>query len=603
MCGIALVIDGSQRSDPRTIETMVDAIVHRGPDARGTAVADACHLGHARLSILDLATGAQPLADDTRRYWITYNGELYNYRDVRDELLKEGAHFLTQSDTEVVVNAYRAWGAESLDRFRGMFAFAIWDSIERELFAARDLFGEKPLYYAVAPDGALLIASEIKAILATRLVDDALDRGSMDAYLALGYVPPDRTAYRQIHTLPPAHFLRWKNGSLTLRRYWTPKLDTHPIALEDAAEQLRELLDRSVRRQMVADVEVGALLSGGTDSSTIVALAQKARAGGSPLKTFSVGFGTSINELPYARAVAAMHGTDHHEIDIPDPPVPELLEELVRMFDEPFGDSSSIPTLAIAQYARRFVKVVLTGDGADELFAGYSRHTGVLDSEHVRAPLAQWIAYSAARRLFRRSSELPDKARTARLAMERDPWRRGVLGQAIFGLRERREMWNGNGTAAPAPSYFTPPPDGHGLARALYFDLTSYLPGDLLVKVDRASMAHGLETRAPFLDRDVAEFSMALPDSLKIDDGRTKVVLRAAFETMWPESIRNRAKQGFQAPSGEWIMRPEMQPLVERVFAPGSPLRELLPGAKLPACRTDLRMWTLFILGLWLDQR
>jgi asparagine synthase (glutamine-hydrolysing) len=582
---------------------MVDAFIHRGPDASGTTVADNCHLGHARLSILDLASGAQPLADATRRYWITYNGEIYNYRDVRDALVKLGFRFLTHSDTEVVLNAFLGWGAASLDHFRGMFAYAIWDSVERELFAARDLFGEKPLYYATSDDGTLLIASEIKAILGTRLIDDALDLGSIDAYLALGYVPPDRTAYRNIHTLPPAHFLRWKDGAITITRYWSPRLETHPISLEEAAERLRELLEQSVRRQMIADVEVGALLSGGTDSSTIVALAQSTRGEKNPLKTFSVGFGKSINELPFASTVATMHGTEHYAIDIPEPPVAELLEELVRLYDEPFADSSSIPTYAISEYASRFVKVVLTGDGADELFGGYSRHIDVLDTEHVNAPLLQWIAFAAARRLVPRSRTFPEKARAARLAMLPDPWSRCILGQTIFGLRARARMWGGRGTARETPSYFSPPAGGHGLARALAFDLTSYLPGNLLVKVDRASMAHGLETRAPFLDRDVAEFAMGLPDSLKVDDGRTKVVLRAAFEAQWPESIRKRPKQGFAAPTADWLMRPEMRSLVKRVFADGSALRNLLPGATLPANQNDLRTWTLLMLGLWLEKR
>ncbi|HLF22837.1 MAG TPA: asparagine synthase (glutamine-hydrolyzing), partial [Burkholderiales bacterium] len=349
---------------------MVGALRHRGPDARGVMRLPGCQLGHTRLSIIDLASGAQPMRDESGRYAITFNGEIYNYREMRDELAALGHRFNTQSDTEVIMRAFAEWGESCLRRFRGMYAFAIWDDREQQLFAARDRFGEKPLYYARMPDGTLLLASEIRSLLASGLLVPRLSLEAVDAFLAFGYVPPDRTVYQNVQTLPPGHCLHWKGGELTVKRYWYPQFNPQPISLDDAAERMRELLAQAVRRQMVADVPVGAFLSGGHDSSTVVALMQQHTK--VPVKTFSVGFGSYINELPYARSVAAMYGTEHHEIDLGAPAVGPMLERMAAVYDEPFRDPSHIPTYLISEYARKYVKVVLTGDGADELFGGYA---------------------------------------------------------------------------------------------------------------------------------------------------------------------------------------------------------------------------------------
>jgi asparagine synthase (glutamine-hydrolysing) len=393
---------------------------------------------------------------------------------------------------------------------------------------------------------------------------------------------------------------------LTIRRYWTPRLATTKIGLADAATRLDELMRRSVRQQMIADVEVGAFLSGGVDSASIVALAQEERKGNKPLKTFSAGFGDAINELPYARSVAQMYGTSHHEIDLADAPVASLVEEVAAVYDEPFGDSSCIPTYEIARHARQFVKVVLTGDGADELFAGYDRHAIVVDVNGIALPRVQWLVLSAARRMMPRSRLISEHSRRASLATWADPWKRSLMSQLIFGARERTRLWNGrrrpDEVFSPETAIATPE-GGSDLSRALFFDLTTYLPGDLLVKVDRAAMAHGLETRAPFLDRDVAEFALSLPDALKLSGGRSKVILQTAFAGRWPEVVRSRQKQGFQAPIREWLDRPDMQPLLARVFNASSELSHLLPGVSHRKRRPDLGTWNLMMLGLWLQHR
>jgi len=598
MCGIAWIVgpDGGA-----AIGRMAASISHRGPDALTTRAFEGCHFGHARLSIIDLVSGDQPMSDSTGRLWIAFNGETYNYRELRAQLEREGVVFRTHSDTEVVVEGWKRWGKGVLDRMRGMFAFAIWNEDERSLFAARDLFGEKPLYYAVTPSGELVAASEMKAILASGKIEPRLSRGAVDAYLMLGYVPPDRTIYENIFTLPPAHCMEWRDGKVKVERYWEPRFPTRSISLDDAASEVLRLMDQAVERQMVADVPVGAFLSGGLDSSTIVAL--MSRHTPEPVKTFSVGFGDAINELPYARAVARQYNTEHHEIDLGQPNVAELLLRMIDVYDEPFADSSNMPTFRICAYARQFVKVVLSGDGGDELFGGYWWYPPLVESESVRFARMQWILLRAVGKL-RSNAALARRGTAAGLAARWDDvWGRDVAAHTILRAKTRQRLWGGNAPLFTPNGLFRPADDVRGLNRAFHFDLTSYLPGDILVKVDRAAMAHGLETRAPFLDRDLVELALSLPQSLKVDGGRTKIVMRKAFEQLWPEEIRGRGKQGFGSPTPVWMHMPEVQALIKRVTRPGAPLRELLPGVT----ERDLQQgsyaaWILLTLGLWLER-
>lgn len=607
MCGISAIVTTNKIPDD-AIERMVSALDHRGPDAQGIEKLAGCQLGQSRLSIIDLETGMQPMAYSQGRFWITFNGEIYNYREIRTILQLAGHTFTTSSDTEVILASYAQWGEACLDRFRSMFAFALWDQKEKSLFAARDLFGEKPLYYAFAHGGDLLIASEIKALIASGMVEPKLDLNSVDAYLAHGYVPPDRTIYSNVQTLPPGHYLRWKNGKLRVDRYWQPILHTEKISLADAGDRLRELLQKAVSRQMVADVPVGAFLSGGLDSSSIVALMQMQSE--RPIKTFSVGFGKHINELSYARAVASQYGTDHNEIDLGTPDVAEMLLRMAEVYDEPFADTSNIPTYLISEFARKHVKVVLSGDGADELFGGYSwTYPSLVQSEKVPESMVLWVILRSLSKLLRhRCKSLALYSAGCGLAARRpDMWSRQIMQHVYIKKERRQQLWGertGEVEAYHPGNYYLPPDGIEGVNQGFYYDLTSYLPGDILVKVDRAAMAHGLETRAPFLDRDLVEFAFTLPINLKVDGWKTKIALQEACTRFWPDELRGREKQGFGAPTHVWLGFKEVRDLMSEIFSKISRLSRLLPGAANRHATSGkvFENWILLVLGLWLER-
>jgi asparagine synthase (glutamine-hydrolysing) len=607
MCGIGLVIGSSLEQRERVTATLIAAQQHRGPDASGTLVAGACHLAHTRLSIIDLSNGAQPMSSEDGRYTITFNGEIYNFRELRTELQQIGYKFHTLSDTEVILYAYIQWGESCLQRFRGMFSFAIWDSHTERLFCARDPFGEKPLYYAKFGIDGLVVASELRAIVSSKLLAPVIDLTSVDAYLALGYVPPDRTIYRDIQTLFPAHFLIWRRGEIKINRFWEPIPHPQPFSLPDATERLRLLMQQAVERQMVSDVPVGAFLSGGLDSSTIVALMQKNSS--QRVKTFSVGFGQWINELPYARAVAERYGTEHHEIDLGTPDVAALLERMSLVYDEPFADTSNIPTFLVSEFARKEVKVVLSGDGGDELFGGYSWYPPLVRSQTAPSSHVVWILLRLLSRAIKeRNAPLKNLSIASGMAARwKDPWERCFMSGVNISETKRQRLW---GDARNKCSPYLPSellrPNGSvsGIDRGFYFDLVGYLPGDILVKVDRAAMANSLETRAPFLDRDLAEFALSLPHDFKVSGQDTKILLKEAFHDLWPDSLRNRKKQGFGAPIQVWMELSAVQRLIKRVFSEGSPLRRLLPGVTaIDGQKRDYQTWTLLVLGLWLENK
>lgn len=570
MCGIAVILPGSAvEAEPARLDRMVDALRHRGPDAQAALPLDGCLLGHTRLSVIDPAGGAQPMSDDTARFSLVFNGEIYNYPALRRELEGLGERLRTASDTEVLLLACRRFGAAVLPRLNGQFAFAVWDARDRTLFVARDRFGEKPLFRASTAHGGLVVASEVGAVLASGLVRPRIDPLSVDAYLGLYYVPPDRTIYENIHPLPPAHAATWRDGVWTTWRYWSPRYDRHDVAPEEAAGEVRERVGRAVRRQMAADVPVGAFLSGGLDSSTIVA--EMSRHASSGVKTFSVGFGDLIDELPFARDVARACGTEHHELQM-DIDVAAMLCRMTEVYDEPFGDSSNVPTFLVAEHARRSVKVVLSGDGGDEIFGGYDWYAPLLDAPHAPG----------------------------------DWWERHVAG-ATPAMSSRAALWGGRGQPAAGEllrERYRPAAHVREMNRATHFDVACYLPGDILVKVDRAAMAHGLETRSPFLDVELAEFVLGLPWRKRFGEG-LKSLLKAACAHLWPESVRGRKKQGFGAPVRAWLQLPAVRELWDRVTQADAPLCALLPG--LPAAAAaglrPQRQWTLLCLGLWLERR
>lgn len=601
MCGFAAIVGAD--TSPDAILPMIAALSHRGPDARGSKVLDACILGHTRLSIIDIAGGAQPMGDAAGRYWIIFNGEIFNFRELRTELETRGCRFRTRSDTEVILEGYRVFGEALPTKLNGQFAFAIWDTETRRLFAARDRLGEKPFYWALTPSGQLLIASEIKAILASGLLRPRLDRTALDAYLSLLYVPPDRSIFVGIEPLPPGHQMVWSHGRPVITRYWRPRYGFRKINPREAVIEVQRLLTQAVRRQTVADVPLGAFLSGGLDSSTIVALLAETVTG--PVKTFAAGFGGLINELPYARAVAEKYNTEHHELQV-DLDIGPLLERMAEVYDEPFADSSNIPTYLIAGFARKHVKVVLSGDGGDELFGGYEWYLRLLGPEAERVSpsehAARWAAMVVARALARlrlissaqRETAVATWRRVADARRYADPWdrhRAHVVNPTLVGRRVDLERYRPDAAVC-------------GLDRAVDFDVRCYLPGDILVKVDRAAMAHGLESRAPFLDVDLVEFVLGLPAELRFADGIGKKLLREAFGARWPDVLKGRGKQGFGAPIAAWLERTDVRALVQRVTAKQSPLRAVLPDAVARMTSYGPReRWTLLCLGLWLERR
>ena len=618
MCGIAAIIKCAGPPPDGAIDRMARRLDHRGPDAVGSIRLDGCDLGHTRLSIIDLAGGQQPMPDDTRRFWVVFNGEIYNYRELRRTLESHGWTFRTQSDTEVLLRAYQQWGESCASHLNGQFAFVVWDTVERKAMAARDRMGEKPLYWMTQSDGSVIVASEIKSLLASGLVRAKIDPLAIDAYLALGYVPPDRTIYQNIHTLEPGGAMAWRDGHVRRWKYWEPNYSTNTsIDSTDAVEEIRRLVSQAVKRQMVADVPVGAFLSGGLDSSTIVALMTEHTA--QPVTTFSVGFGDLVNELPYARAVAQAYQTNHHELQM-DIALDELLQRMADVYDEPFADSSNIPTYLMSGFAARSVKVALAGDGGDEIFGGYSWYVHLLRgapdgpeaslaARRLRAYVLRVMAKVGAPVADQRDAAV--RACSGMVRQHPELWDRH-LAWATLVNRDRSALWGGRppGAGGALRQRFLPGPHVRGMDRATDFDVRCYLPGDILVKVDRAAMAHSLEVRAPFLDVDLVEFVLGLPWQLRFKGGELKPLLKEACGGLWPPQLRGREKQGFGGPITHWVRRPEVVHLMRRVTAPEAPLTALLPGAA-AAVSLDLPeltweeaqfRWSILCLGLWLER-
>lgn len=613
MCGIAGILGEAGEADVRR---MVESIRHRGPDAQVTRVVPGATLGHARLSIIDLGAGGQPMQSADGRFWMVFNGEIYNYRDLRTELEKAGAQFRTHSDTEVLIEFVRRHGAKRLAELNGMFAFALWDTQERTLIAARDRLGKKPFYFAKGRDGSWVFGSEVRALLASGRVENRVDIASLELFLTLGYLPPDRSIYQGVSVIPPAHALRWKDGAVSLERYWSPSYATAEISHGEAVDKLRWLLTDAVKlRLMASDVPVGAFLSGGLDSSTVVALAQRQSA--KPIETFSIRIkGDVRDESPFARAVAQQEGCAYHDIEL-DLDVATEVRRLAEIYDEPFADASGVPTFMVSKFARERLKVVLTGDGGDELFGGYDRtYLPLLEGEQLPT-----------RGLSYRALVLADSA--VRATGLGSPWerKRYMTDEArkypeIFGRHwmrvqrikepQRAALWKKKVSPYEPPAEGMPA-DARGINRAFWFDTTTFLPGDILVKVDRAAMAVGLEPRSPLLDPRIVDFSMSLPVEFKIGaDGVCKKILRDAFQDLWPESVRTRGKTGFGVPEELWLRDPAVRGMLDDLLANPPPgfaelfdmdgVRGLVRGFREEATFHANQMWTLAMLMLWFQK-
>jgi asparagine synthase (glutamine-hydrolysing) len=571
MCGIAGIMDtrGKRPIDQPLLHRMTDSIAHRGPDGSGFHVAAGIGLGHRRLAIIDVAHGQQPLFNEDGTVAVTFNGEIYNFRELVAELEGKGHRFRTHCDTEVIVHAWEEWGEDCLARFRGMFAFALWDAAKQTLFLARDRLGKKPLYYALLADGRLLFASELKALLVCPDLPRDLDPTAIEDYFAYGYVGEGKSIYRGVGKLPPAHCLTVRRAGTVPAPcpYWDIAFtDAAEISEGEACEALVSRLREAVELRLMADVPLGAFLSGGVDSSAVVALMAGA---GDTVNSFSIGFSQAeFDESAYAERVATQYRTRHlgRIVDADDF---DFVGRLATIYDEPFADSSAIPTYRVCALARERVTVALSGDGGDELFAGYRRYRWHRREERIRdflpAALRRGV-FGTLGRIYPKLDWAPRvlraRATFGELAGDSlDGCFRNVsmLGDEVrsrlFSRRFKTEL-QGYRAREVLARHFAAAPTADKLSRAQYVDLKTYLPGDILTKVDRASMANSLEVRAPFLDHRFVEWSATLPPALKLRGGVGKYVLKRALEPMLPHDLLYRPKQGFAVPLAAWFRGP-----------------------------------------------
>jgi len=584
MCGIAGIVGKDVKKYAPNVKAMTDAIAHRGPDGEGVAIFDNCLLGQRRLSIIDLVTGDQPMYSN-KNSCLVFNGEFYGYLDIKKQL---SYNWKTTSDTEVILALYHQYGENDFaQKIRGMFAFTLWDEPNQVFIAARDRFGEKPFYYAITSSSEIVYASEIKAILASGLIKPEIDTGALTHYLQHLYVHPHHSIYKNIFVLPPAHFLVLKNGKLQIKPYWHFPQQQLKISKQEAKEECFRLLKKAVKEQLIADVPVGCFLSGGIDSSTIAALASLNSK--NQLTTISFSFGKKNSELEFSRKVAEKYKTSNIELHQDDFDIANWFEKMAEVYDEPFADSSNIPTYLLSQIAATKFKVVLTGDGGDELMAGYRNWYPPL--YHLQHP----EGFSGSIRNFRKKVLHP-KYRTkniAKIHLEQNKY---------FDTSDLKQLCQF--TAVSHFNKFLSQPY-NSVDAAMRMDLNDYMPGDILVKTDRAAMANSLELRAPFLDVDFAEFCIALPEDFKISNHNDKILMRESFGPLWPGEIVNRHKQGFGAPVSEWLHQNKMQEMKkEFLLNKGNKIFNWLNYESVLSYskKNNYQTWILLTLALWMEK-
>jgi asparagine synthase (glutamine-hydrolysing) len=621
MCGISGIVNARDRTVERSVlERMNAAIAHRGPDDDGFYVNKNAGLAMRRLSIIDVAGGHQPIHNHDKTKWLVFNGEIYNYQSLRDDLVKRGHELYTKSDTEVVLHLYEEHGADCLQFLRGMFAFAIWDELEQTLFLARDRVGKKPLLYSHQPNGDLIFGSEFQAVLQHPSVSREVDREAIDSYLSFLCVPAPQTAFKQIRKLEPGHWLRWRGGEIETNRYWLPDFSKKiKITENEAIEETTRILRESTRLRMISEVPLGAFLSGGVDSSTVVAL--MAQESSSPVKTFSIGFEEQdFSELKYAKRVAEHVGAEYHEF-IVRPNAVDVIPTLVEHYGEPYADSSAIPTYYVSKETRQHVTVALNGDGGDESFAGYERYAAMRIAEtyrripaglrkiFVEAPVSLLPISELKRSRFRDAKRFIKAANLPRTE-------RYFRWMSTFNRKAKRELYTKDFAATIGDDqafsfldkWFSSAGGSGTLDATLLTDQMTYLPNDLLVKVDIASMANSLEARSPFLDHNLIEFAASLPEGMKMRGFETKTLLKKVATRLVPKEVVYRRKMGFGVPIGNWF-RGEMKDFVRSVLLSERSLKrgvvrpdmieryvnEHITGARDHA----FQLWTLMMLELW----
>ena len=580
MCGFTGILhfEAQGEIDAELLRRMNDAIAYRGPDGDGFHVEPGVGLGHRRLSIVDVAGGGQPMYNEDETVVIVFNGEIYNFPQLRPELQALGHVFRNRCDTEAVIHAWESWGPDCLLHLSGMFAFALWDRRQGVLFIARDRLGKKPLHYGRTTRGDLVFGSELAALAAVPGLSGHFDPEAVDDFFALGYVPDPRTIYSAIRKLPAAHYLLLRHGdALEPQRYWEPPTQSAPCEEGEAIETMRALLASSTQKRLMADVPLGAFLSGGVDSSAVVAVASQLQA--APLATFTIGFPGAEDETPLARLVATRYGTDQHE-ELAQPDYLDAARRQAQVFGEPFGDSSSVPTEAVCALARRHVTVAISGDGGDEVFAGYRRYRFHQLAESVRAFLPAGMRRSVigelarvypkmdwAPRWLRAKHTLTELSLDSALGFYRTITKvQHDQRRALFSSSLRAEL----GSYDPGDrvgQLMDRCDDNDSLLQAQFVDVGLYLPGDILTKVDRTSMAHSLEVRAPFLDHEMVEWGMQLPASLKLKGNNGKWVVKKALEPLVPNEILYRTKQGF-ATSLAQLFRDKYEVVQSRLLGP-----------------------------------
>lgn len=623
MCGICGVVNSQADKfiDEGVLRQMNEVIRHRGPDDDGYFINSQAGLGMRRLSIIDLVTGDQPVTNEDETIWLVFNGEIYNYKSLHVDLVANGHRFATKSDTEVIVHAYEEFGDRCPEYLNGMFAFALWDDTRRRLLLARDHVGIKPLYYWVGKD-QIIFGSELKSVIAHPSVPREIDLWALDQFLTLEYIPTPRTIFKGINKLPAGHRLIYEQGKAHIEEYWDIPERATPTDEGTIIEVLTELIDDSVKMQLMSDVPLGAFLSGGIDSSTVVA--SMSRSSNLPVRTFSIGFDdATYNELPYARAVASRYKTQHTE-EILEPDIAVLAERLVRHLDEPFGDFSIFPTYLVSEVARREVKVVLSGDGGDELFGGYDtyvaqdmdRYYRYLPSSFRRNLLPTLMAQIPPRpakkglinktKRFVEGAALPSSWQHTRWMMFMTPEDKSSLYQS-----DVYASLDGQDSARVLEDYFSRKSRMDGLAQQQYVDIKTYLVDDILTKVDRMSMAVSLEARVPLLDFRIVEFAVNLPPQMKLYRGQTKRILKQAMEDRLPHDVLNKPKQGFSIPLKNWLrgpLKPLMMDLLsnEKVNQRGyfnaecvsEWVTEHIEGTR----NHSHRLWALMVFELWNEQ-
>jgi asparagine synthase (glutamine-hydrolysing) len=621
MCGIAgqIYADPGATADGGLVHRMCQSIRYRGPDDHGLIVDGQVALGMVRLAIIDLVTGKQPMTNEDNSVMVVFNGEIYNFRELRASLEKNGYRFRTNSDTEVIVYLYEQYGQDFVHHLRGMFAIALWDKKERKFLLVRDRLGVKPLFYRMEGH-RLLFGSEIKAILQDPRVPRVANYAGIDQMFRYGHTVPPVTCFDGIAELPPASMLTYHEGACDVRRYWDLHFEVSPAYDEARArDELLSLLRESIRLRMISDVPLGALLSGGVDSTMVVALMSEVS--GAPVKTFSIGFeDRSYSELPYAKQVAERYGTDHHEYFV-TPDVADLLPTLIRHHDAPFFDTSAIPTYYVCKMAREHVTVALSGDGGDELFAGYNLYLAEKAARYVER-LPRWLGEGMIRRIANCIPESTNYLNKGRVARE-------FVRAATLGTKGRYERWSSKvKSEVRRDLYRAPPlvsclndecsrhiddlfqlqPKATTLNRLLYIDIKTELANDVLVKVDRMSMANSLEVRSPLLDHRLHEFAATLPDEAKLKGWKTKYLLKSLAVRYLPRELLKRPKRGFSVPLDRWFREDLGRYAAEVVTDPGTRTRGLFNTQAVDQLMKDHRdgltnygreIWMLLVTELW----